>query len=495
MRTLLALCLALTAIPLLAQFPEDALRYSFVFPQGSARFAGTGGALTPMGVDYTTLHTNPAGIGGNRFSAVHVTPGLTLSNLKTNLENDPNGPTGSESSSVFTLPSLGIVWAKESRSPNWPTFNFGIGLTRVADFNETINFRGTSQGSILDAVVEDLNDFEAGAIGLADIQFRADLYRDLTGTFYLDDQGYFSPFDLDINQGIGVEKRGTTTRSGSMNEATLGFGGSYRDVFTWGASIGLPFFQFTESRRYDEVDVGDRLLEFDDAGYDTDLEASGSGVNFKIGAIVRPTRELRISAALHTPTFWTVDESFETTLIFNYTSENEAFGGRAPSPRFEGTYNLRTPLRFLAGVGYLIGDKGFVSADLDYMNYAGNAFSFEDFSQANEATNADIDAQLGGSLGLRAGGELNLKPVQLRAGVGYRQVPYLEFNEVEDEAIITYSGGVGYAQGKFFVDVAAQYEPYTTFFRPYQVFGVTPQVVTTNRTRLSLLLTVGYRGF
>ncbi len=501
MRILLALSLLLSTSTLFAQFPEDALRYSFVFPQGSARFAGTGGALTPMGADYTTLHTNPAGIGGNRFNSLHITPGFTLSTLETNLDNDPNGPVRDDAGSVFTLPSLGIVWAKETRSLNWPTFNFGIGLTRTADFNETIEFEGFSRGTIFDAIAEDLNDFDAGAIGLGDIRFRADLFRELTGDFYFDDLGdgngerYFSFLDLPENFDFPVNKEGTTTRSGSMNEATVGFGGSYREVFTWGASIGLPFFNFTESRRYDEFDVNDQLVEFDDGGFDTDLESSGSGVNFKFGVIVRPTDGLRVSAAIHTPTFWTIDESYETTLTYNYTFDGEAFGGQARSDRAEYTYNLQTPFRFLTGVGYLVGTKGFISADLDYTNYAGNSISFEDFSQADEATNADIDAQLGSSIGLRVGGEANLKPFQVRAGVGYRQLPYTEFNEVEDEAILTYSGGVGYARGKFFVDVAAQYEGYQTFFRPYQVFGVTPQVVTTDRTRLSLLVSVGYRGF
>ena len=44
-----------------AQNETDALRYSQIFPAGSARFAGLGGAFGAIGADFSTLSFNPAG--------------------------------------------------------------------------------------------------------------------------------------------------------------------------------------------------------------------------------------------------------------------------------------------------------------------------------------------------------------------------------------------------------------------------------------------------
>ena len=43
----------------LTQRIDEALLFSNVQPMGSARFMGTGGSMTAIGVDATTLHTNP----------------------------------------------------------------------------------------------------------------------------------------------------------------------------------------------------------------------------------------------------------------------------------------------------------------------------------------------------------------------------------------------------------------------------------------------------
>lgn len=467
---------------------EDALRFSTTFPVGTARFMGTGGSMSSIGVDHSTLSTNPAGIGWNRYNSFQLSPGLSFSSTETTLAGD--GTTAPLSESVFTpaLPSLGIVWAGTTRSLNWPTLNFGITVNRLADFNETIAFDGRGEGGVIDAIVEDLND------NIGD-PFRADLIFDIPGAIQEDDLGFFSDFDLAESAGGQIRRQGRVERSGSINELSLALGGNYQDKVMWGFSLGIPFLNFEEIKVYDEVDDRDEIIFFDDAGFDETLEMSGSGVNFKFGLIGRPTEQLRISAAVHSPTFWSLDEVYFTTLEYNYTDDGQALGGVGLSPRSESVVNLQTPWRFMGGVGYLIGRNGFVTVDVDYQNFGSNKFSFDDFATLDEAANSDIENSLGGALGLRAGGELNLKPVQLRAGVSYRQLPMTDFRFGEDEAILGFSAGAGYSKGKFFADFAARYEGYQSFYAPYRTFAFQPQVVETNRTLVTAVLTVGFRGF
>ncbi|MEO0731354.1 MAG: hypothetical protein AAFZ52_00860, partial [Bacteroidota bacterium] len=485
---------------------EDALRFAGTSPIGTARFAATGGSMTSIGVDYTTLHTNPAGIGWNRYSSFEVTGGFALNGIETTLQGGNLGPVD-ETKTAITLPSLGLVWAGDTRSVNFSTFNWGIGLTRIADFNETIAFEGSTTGGVIDAIVEDLNDdfiddFRSGLIFnidptisptplTPDVDDRAVLYGP-------DDNGvdsYYSLFDLSENVGAVTRKTGRVERTGGISEFAVGAGGNYRERLLWGISLGVPFVNFSETKIYDEVDQGDQVLDFDEASFDETLEFEGSGLNFKLGLIGRPTDQLRLSLAVHSPTFWTIDETYFTDLTYNYQFNNEALGGNAQSPLSEAAVNLRTPWRFLFGAGYIIGRSGFITVDADYQNYGDTKFSFDDFATLDEAANADIDATLGGVLSLRAGGEINLKPFQVRAGVNYRQLAVQEARYGEDETFLGFSGGFGYSKDKFFVDMAVLYDGQVGYYAPYRTFAFDGQVVDTDRTRISALLTVGFRGF
>ena len=485
----LVLAALLLAGTLSGQTFDDALRLSFVTPQGSARFAGTGGSLTPLGVDATTLHTNPAGIGWNRYNVAQVTPGFTFTGVESNLAPDPSSGPLNESSANFNLPSVGLIFAGTTRSVNWSTLNFGISVTRLADYNEQTRFSGRSQGGIIDGFTADLN------AGFND-PFGSTL-ADQVYEFFEDDQGLFTEFDLEENDGGRIRRDGLFDRRGSMSEVAIGFGGSYREKLLWGVSFGIPFFSYDDVYSYEEVDDQGEISGFDNSSFDRSLISSGTGFNLKFGLTYLATEQLRLSGAVHTPTAWTIDEQFSTGFTYNYTDlDGNALGGTALSPLNTATYNLTTPWRFTLGAGYLIGNRGFLSLDADYADYRGNSISFDDFATAAEETNRSIDDNLSSSIGLRLGGELNLKPVQLRAGVGYRQIPYAVFLNDEDEAYLTYSAGAGYSIGKFFVDLAAQYGGASGFETAYNAPDNLEQpLITTNRTNVSVLLTVGFRGW
>ena len=488
MKTPLVLTLLLLAATAGAQSFADALRYSYVTPQGTARFAGTGGSLTPLGVDPTTLHTNPAGIGWNRYNVFEVTPGFTFTNTDATLAFD--GTETGESVASFNLPSVGAVLAGSTRSVNWSTFNFGFSATRLADFNQQLRFGGRSPGSIIEAFASDLDQGTGNAFG-AGLAEEFVIFDEERNGFFSD----FYDFDLDQPRPESIGRDGLYDRRGSMTEIAFGFGGNYREKVLWGLSFGIPFFTFDQVYTYEEIDDEQQIPVFENAAYSETLSASGTGFNLKAGLIFLLNEQARLSASVHTPTAWSIDEVFSTTFDYFFTDANGAQGGGNISPVSNSSYNLRTPWRFSLGAGYLVGKQGFVSIDADYTDYRGNEISFDDFATLDEGTNQSIDDILATSIGLRVGGELNVKPFQLRAGVGYRQLPYAEFLNDEDEFQLTYNAGVGYSTGKFFADLTAQAGTYGSFVNGYESFTFSDQTVLTDRTQVSLLLTVGLRGF
>ncbi|MDD2323034.1 MAG: hypothetical protein PHT77_09410, partial [Bacteroidales bacterium] len=61
---------------LVAQTAEDALRYSRITFGGTARSMAMAGAFGALGADFSTLSTNPAGIGVYNKSIVSFTPSV-----------------------------------------------------------------------------------------------------------------------------------------------------------------------------------------------------------------------------------------------------------------------------------------------------------------------------------------------------------------------------------------------------------------------------------
>src|SRR5690606_11520574 len=101
------------------------------------------------------------------------------------------------------------------------------------------------------------------------------------------------------------------------------------------------------------------------------FDTQGSGINNKLGAIFKPTNELRLGLSFESPTWYSVSDSYSESLYDNFTAIN----GDDSYP-FE--YNLNTPLKVNGGLAYFIGSKGFISADIGFVDYSKIKFSSTD---------------------------------------------------------------------------------------------------------------------
>jgi hypothetical protein len=148
---ILAGIILLLQTALTAQTASDALRYSRVYFGGSARFLGAGGAFGAVGADFSTLATNPAGIGLYKSTEFTFSPSLLFSGVKSTYENTTL--TGTDAN--FGVQNAGFVY------PVWKPvnqtgrglrgFNVGFGVNRQNDFNGLANISGiTNRSSLLD---------------------------------------------------------------------------------------------------------------------------------------------------------------------------------------------------------------------------------------------------------------------------------------------------------------------------------------------------------
>jgi hypothetical protein len=143
MKKILIITAALAAsLSLNAQNEVDALRYSQLIPGGTARFNSLAGAFGALGADFSTLSTNPAGLGVYKQSEFSFTPSLYLGKTTSTYQTK----TGEDLKYNFNLGNTGLVMVmpagKALRESGWRNIQFGVGLNRLNNYNNRMLIEG-----------------------------------------------------------------------------------------------------------------------------------------------------------------------------------------------------------------------------------------------------------------------------------------------------------------------------------------------------------------
>ncbi len=214
-----------------------------------------------------------------------------------------------------------------------------------------------------------------------------------------------------------------------------------------------------------------------------------------MGLIYRMSQAIRFGAAVHTPTAYGLDDSFSTSMDNDFTletGENYNFEADSPDGYFE--YTLTTPWRFIGSTGILFGKAGFVSAELEWVDYSTASFNFKNENSDDKSyereLNTEIDRQLQSNINLRVGGEMAYKIFRFRAGVGLQGSPI----EGDDTFQNSYSLGLGVREKSFYLDLGYQLESSVTDYLPYVAPSDLFQPTVENDSRKNkYILTLGYR--
>ncbi|MHA6248737.1 OmpP1/FadL family transporter [Pontibacter sp. CAU 1760] len=500
-----------------AQTEVDALRYSQLGVAGSARIQGIGGAQTALGADVSSLFSNPAGLGMFRRSEFSFTPALQYNTTTATTNDRAQQP---DERNLLTVPQISIVLSNrkgDSDNSDWRGLNFGIGLTRLNNFNQRISYQNTSTppNTILDyfadkannrvlrggeSLLQSLdNEFSAGIStleGLAYSNYLIDVFED--------EQGQYAAPLYSLGN---IAQREDIERRGSQNQIDIGVGTSYKDRIYIGATVGILTTDFTQESifresgyyeaSYDEngnpVVAGDYSLEL----YD-DYTTRGAGVNLKVGVIARPIDALRLGVSIQTPTAYSLTDTYRRSLFS--TSLNPSTGATenfdASEVPGEFSYKLTTPFRASGGAAVFLGKYGFISGDVEYVDYASNRFREQDELGSSSSNfysnlNSKISGTYQSAMNYKIGAEGRYEAFRLRAGYAYSGDPYQSASL--DGSIKSLSLGAGVRLQNYYLDLAFVNTKSDSRYSPYQfTSGSGEPVVDIDNNQKSVLLTVGY---
>lgn len=478
-----------------AQIAADALRYSNLdYGISTARALGVGGSLGALGADYSVLSTNPAGLGMYRRSEFIITPSVFAAKTTADLLGTDASENRTETD--FNLANIGAVFVSKPRGGRWKTFNFGIGFNRLANYDQEIYYEGSTPGTITDRFLDIANDigpdqFEAG---LAE-QTEAIFFDDQAGE-YLSDFSFYSP-------GLLINKNQLIQRSGSINELLFSFAGNYDEKLIAGLTIGVPFLNFTETKIYQESDPNQEVDFFRELEFTERLGTNGIGINAKLGLIYRVNQAIRLGGAVHTPTSYGLNDLFTTDLIYEFqtmegdnVTDPEIIRTNAQSPSGSFEYNLKTPWRYFANAGFVIGRSGFISAEVEYTNHSKSDFDLttDSNSPEDEAYQEDLNDEVLNSfqsaVNIRIGGEWALQQFRLRGGYQLRSTPIANSNDGLNGVL---SLGAGIRGKNVYLDLGYQRATSEDSYSPY-LTSLGNEPIIDNKIALSrYLLTIGYK--
>lgn len=466
-RVLCILIVCITGNYLQAQVPEDALRLSWFQQTGTARNQAIGGAMGSLGGDITATFVNPAGLGFYKTSELVLTPGFNFLKNKSSYRET----SASDNKSSFNLGTSGAVFGFSNRYSKWGSGAFSIAVNRTANFNSNLLYKGINNySSYSEQYAEEL----AGSGIRLDQALSSNALSIGTRMAY-----YTYLIDTAIVNGstqiIGApelvasrNQQNLVQTKGGITEIAIGLAESRNDKFYIGGTIGLPIVNYQRNIRFIETDAtGNKNNGFDYSILNETYTTKGVGLNAKFGVIFKPVHSIRLGLALHTPNLYGLKDTYSSsmsTAVENTNAKPDTFkvtsntitGGSSPGYN----YNLISPWKVLLSGSYVFGEvedvtkqKGFISADVEYINYNGSTYQNADQSGDNtyyDGINNTIDALYKGCFNVKVGGELKFNTIMARGGFSYYGNPYAD-SELKARRMFA-SGGVGYRNKGLFVD-------------------------------------------
>ncbi len=429
-----------------SQTAQDALRYSRIYYGGTARFQGLSGAYGAVGADFSSLATNPAGIGFYKSSELSITLSPTINYTKTDFYGDQS----TDYKVNFAMGNMGFIFSINPGIKNsgnvLKNFNIGFGVNRQNDFNNRIYIAGVNpNSSMMQSYVNELNAVQEPPNNVT-LDYPFD-YGLAYGTNLVNWDSAGNTYWCDAQYG-GVLQSKQIDSWGSINEMNIALGGNIMDKLYFGLTVGIPFLRYFESSLYRELDHADTIPEFNFLNYRYHLQTTGTGINLKIGLIYRPADWVRVGVSIHTPTWYSnMRDEWYSSMESNFTSSQ--WNAVAYSPIGNFNYRMTTPFRAIGSLAFILGPYGLISADYEYVDYGQARFNSNDYDYRTENNEIKNTYQSWGNI--RVGTEWRIQNFRLRGGFGYYSNPYR--SGINNSERYQASGGIGYRGKLFFADL------------------------------------------
>lgn len=451
-RTALFFTMLCTSFAAYAQSPYEALRYSESTFLGTSRGRALSGAVGALGGDFSAIGVNPGGIGVYRKSELVISLGVQG-------RRNYSGYGNSKTDDVRirpNIPNIGFVFSKlfvdgkgQDTKGKWRSFNFAVGVNRTADFNENRYWesRNASQ-SLLPALANELNGIGPSQISLATASTEAVM----AWNSYL-----LNPLAADtLSYSSVVDNEKTTQRihsevTGGVSDISMTFGSNYNDRLYFGAYFGIPILNYKEEIIHEERDEENAYIGFDNFKMKEKLSTMGIGFNTRFGLLYRVNNYFRIGAAFHSPTFYSLHDTYSgkiasnlDTVSYTYETEDGSFD-----------YSFSNPWKFNASAVVFFAKHGFFSVDYEYLDYRKSRYSFaNDFASYESVLNENVSAIARNSSNIRAGLEFVVKQFRIRGGYGIYGSSLSGESFLGKNSAQMASGGVGIRFKKVYLDFA-----------------------------------------
>lgn len=523
------------AIGAMGQSAVDAYRFSQPDLKGTARFMSMGGAFGALGGDLSTLSQNPAGIGVYRSSEIGFTVDLDCQNSNS----ESQGVKSSANQTKFLLNNIGGVATMRLNSSVIPNINIGFTYNKATSFNRRYN-------GVIPRLGMSMTNYIAGMANTAGLTV-ADVETTSTFNPYNPNDGGIQAPWLTIlgydgflinpegdpdnpywsgQWGDAINVNGTnhpaTTGSGyfdvvekgSVDEYNIALGGNINNVLYWGMNFDIINFDYSLTSVWGEKldnawvlnpnngQIGQTQSNWDIGNY---YRATGTGFNYQLGLIFKPIQELRIGLAMHTPTWYSLTESYGADIAANYYGRNYNPMTNDGVTAYNDV-NFRTPWKIIASAAAVLGSNFILSFDYEWQNYKHMKFSepsYNDYyydyipgspyyADAYADTNADIKEYYQQTNTIRLGAEYRITPkFSVRAGYSFVSSPVKEAARNNKEEIITagtmtnyrldnttnyVTCGLGYRTGGFYADLAYVYKHMNSEYHAFSPDPTVPDV-------------------
>jgi hypothetical protein len=296
------------------------------------------------------------------------------------------------------------------------------------------------------------------------------------------------------NLGYSSKQTGTVLTKGAINQWNFTYGANFNDNFYVGASLGVPMLRYITDKTYKETVLNNDSLNY--FRFDESLTVKGTGVNLKLGFISKLSDHLRLGMSFVTPTYYTINETYDSYLKAQYKVEQiqdkyptpaDIPGGvvdiKSQTNSFK--YILYTPLKVGGGLAYFMGKAGFISADIEYVPYnlinlresnlyatAGNS-TFSDDNQAFKSLKPQINFNIGA--------ELRKDVYRFRAGFSKQGDALAGMNGV-NRSTYNLSLGAGVRFDTYYADIALVNSRSSNVYTPYTLPDNSPIANIKNKT-------------
>ncbi|MFT3738201.1 MAG: outer membrane protein transport protein [Breznakibacter sp.] len=500
----------------MAQSEAEVLLTSRSLPTGSARSLSLGNAMGAIGGDLTAIGINPAGIAVYRTSEFSLSSGLQINSTDASYW----GQTTNDTKTNIPLNQIGFVstFMPMRQSKGIVSSHFSFSYNRVNNFNQNVWLQGDNvSSSMLDMWVINANGYTPEALNTPGNPnyFGANLAY---GAYLIDETSagssqYIHAFEGYDGSGAiiwrpqnGIRQKQLIDRNGYGGEYSFAGGINIDNKLLLGASLNFQNIRAEQSSMYQERDAFGLSPAYDDDidyfNYYETWNRYGTSINFKIGAIVKPTNNIRIGFAFHSPNYFEMREEYDSSIKAYYKDGyNESVIPEYPG-EFE--YKIITPMKLVGSLGFIIGERGFVSADYEYQDYSkakfklsGNDWEYSDYIWS---MNQNIKTVFDKTHSFRVGGEYRATDnIALRGGYGFYGSPYKEEYLSEKMKLQTYSLGLGYRAQSFYLDLAYMLVAQNEDYYPYSwntgdaEFDALAQPAKIESNTSNIVLTLGWK--